>query len=84
MPGGDKRSPLLLQEEALVERLVTEANAFALMSHQFWGTFAILQAKYSSVDFEYAEYAAIRWKEYFRRKDEFLADGAQLREHESR
>ena len=61
-----------------MDRLVTEANTFALVSHQFWGTFAILQAKFSSVDFDYAAYAHVKWGEYYKRKDEFLAAAASL------
>ena len=33
------------QDEAEVERGVTEANVFALASHQYWGTWALLQAR---------------------------------------
>ena len=32
-----------------------------------------LQAKWSSIDFDYLAYAQLRWGEYRRRKDEFLA-----------
>ena len=32
-----------------------------------------LQAKWSSIDFDYLAYSQLRWGEYRRRKDEFLA-----------
>lgn len=32
-----------------------------------------LQAKWSSIDFDYLAYAQLRWGEYYRRRDEFLA-----------
>ena len=35
---------LVSQDEAEVDRAVTEANVFALASHQYWGTWALLQA----------------------------------------
>lgn len=59
--------------EAEVDAAVVEANVFALASHMFWGVWAILQVKYSAVDFDYASYGQHRWAEYHRRKDEFLA-----------
>ena len=65
---------VLLQDEASVRKAVVEANAFALASHQFWGVWAILQAKYSPIDFDYMEYSALRWGEYHKRKTEFLGD----------
>ncbi|XP_041365551.1 ethanolamine kinase 1-like [Gigantopelta aegis] len=43
----------------------------SLASHYFWGTWALLQAKYSKIDFDYLGYAVIRFEEYFRRKEEF-------------
>jgi hypothetical protein len=32
----------------------------------------VLQAKWSSIDFDYLGYAKLRWAEYRRRKPEFL------------
>lgn len=62
------------QEEAQVQKAVIEANVFALASHQFWGSWALLQAKFSPIEFDYMEYSNLRWSEYLRRKEEFLAD----------
>ena len=45
----------------------------ALASHQFWGIWSVLQARYSPIDFDYMSYSGLRWQEYFRRKEEFLA-----------
>ncbi|CAG9467460.1 unnamed protein product [Pedinophyceae sp. YPF-701] len=39
-----------------VERLVREANVYALASHLFWGYWAILQARWSQIDFDYMSY----------------------------
>lgn len=34
------------------------------------------QAKWSRIDFDYLEYAGVRWGEYHRRKAEFVAQAA--------
>lgn len=98
-----------------MQRCVAEADVYALASHQYWGTWSLLQvgacrlglpkvaplsragqsecergvsaesrlhlraaaqAKWSKIDFDYLSYARLRWDEYFRRKDEFLAAAA--------
>jgi ethanolamine kinase len=55
-----------------VRAAVREANVYALSSHMFWGAWAILQAAWSDIDFDYFEYAGLRWGEYYKRRDEFL------------
>jgi hypothetical protein len=37
-----------------------EANAFALASHQYWGVWALIQARYSPIDFDYLGCVAAR------------------------
>lgn len=54
-----------------VEQAVTEANVYALAAHMYWGTWSILQASWSSIDFDYLSYGLMRWNEYYTRKDEF-------------
>lgn len=63
----------LLQEQLLLRKGTVECKLLALAAHQFWGTWAILQAKYSPIDFDYMEYSKMRWDECFHREDEFLA-----------
>ena len=63
-----------LQSKEQVEKAVVESNAFALASHQFWGIWALLQARYSPIEFDYMGYVTLRWSEFHRRKDEFLSD----------
>ena len=63
-----------LQNDEQVERAVVESNVFALASHQFWGIWALLQARYSPIEFDYMGYVNLRWSEYYRRKEEFLCD----------
>ncbi|KNC84386.1 hypothetical protein SARC_03402 [Sphaeroforma arctica JP610] len=56
-----------------VEKLYREVNKFGLAAHIYWGVWALVQAKFSDIDFDYAAYAQIRFLEYLKRKDEFLA-----------
>lgn len=66
--------------EAAVERLFVQVNQFALASHFLWLVWALIQAEHSSIDFDFLTFASNRYREYVRRKDEFLAlrwDGAE-------
>lgn len=51
-----------------VAMAIAEANAFSLASHLFWSVWSILQAKYSSIDFDYFAYSKLRLSEFLRRK----------------
>jgi len=55
-----------------IDRLCAEADLFALASHMYWGVWAIIQARYSPVDFDYLQYHGLRWSEFHRRKSEFV------------
>mmetsp|Transcript_7572 Transcript_7572/g.18796 ORF Transcript_7572/g.18796 Transcript_7572/m.18796 type:complete len:369 (-) Transcript_7572:136-1242(-) len=59
--------------EGELEKLSAEANLYALVSHAYWGIWALIQARYSPIDFNYIEYSALRWSEYHRRKEEFVS-----------
>eukprot|EP00123_Amoebidium_parasiticum_P009077 comp19218_c1_seq1/m.21978 comp19218_c1_seq1/g.21978 ORF comp19218_c1_seq1/g.21978 comp19218_c1_seq1/m.21978 type:complete len:356 (-) comp19218_c1_seq1:173-1240(-) len=56
-----------------VEELYKEVNKFALAAHFFWGIWALVQAKYSDINFDYLSYAAVRFNEYFANKERFLS-----------
>jgi ethanolamine kinase len=58
--------------QARVAEVVREANLFALAAHLYWGAWSMLQAAWSSIDFDYMAYAKLRVDEYRRRKDDFL------------
>ena len=64
----------MVQSEADVDKAVVEANAFALVAHQYWGVWALIQACYSPINFDYIDYSSLRWKEYGKCKAEFLGD----------
>ncbi|XP_063240047.1 ethanolamine kinase 1 [Bacillus rossius redtenbacheri] len=55
--------------EAAVDRLCSQVDQFCLAAHFFWGAWSLIQAEHSTIDFDFLGYAAIRFKEYFARKD---------------
>ncbi|KAM3919544.1 choline kinase alpha-like isoform 1-T1 [Leptodactylus fuscus] len=57
------------EERSKVENdMLVEINRFALASHFFWGLWSIVQAKISSIEFGYMEYALARFDAYFLHK----------------
>lgn len=53
--------------EATMRRLLAEAAAFSLASHLYWGVWALLQAQFSAIDFDYLAYHGLRMAEFRRR-----------------
>ncbi|KAM6115499.1 choline kinase alpha isoform 3-T3 [Pterocles gutturalis] len=56
------------EKSKLEEEVLIEVNRFALASHFFWGLWSIVQAKISSIEFGYLEYALSRFDAYFDQK----------------
>ncbi|NWR60840.1 CHKA kinase, partial [Bucorvus abyssinicus] len=56
------------EKSRLEEEVLIEVNRFALASHFFWGLWSIIQAKISSIEFGYLEYALSRFDAYFDQK----------------
>ncbi|OCT86009.1 ethanolamine kinase 1 [Xenopus laevis] len=56
-----------------VEVLYVQVNQFALASHFFWGLWALIQAKYSKINFDFLGYAIVRLNQYFKMKPEVMA-----------
>ncbi|XP_031968990.1 choline kinase alpha isoform X2 [Corvus moneduloides] len=56
------------EKSKLEEEVLVEVNRFALASHFFWGLWSIIQAKISSIEFGYLEYALSRFDAYFDQK----------------
>ncbi|XP_072277391.1 choline kinase alpha-like isoform X2 [Pyxicephalus adspersus] len=57
------------EEKSKIENeMLTEINRFALASHFFWALWSIVQAKISSIEFGYMEYAMARFEAYFLQK----------------
>lgn len=57
----------------VIDALVVEANVFSLASHLYWGIWALIQAKYSTIDFDYLAYHGLRLAEMRRRKEAVFA-----------
>ncbi|XP_043356263.1 choline/ethanolamine kinase isoform X2 [Dermochelys coriacea] len=61
------------EEQARIEEeMLTEISRFALASHFFWGLWSILQAKISTIEFGYLDYAQCRFEAYFQQKAQCL------------
>ncbi|RVE56309.1 hypothetical protein OJAV_G00219920 [Oryzias javanicus] len=56
-----------------VKTLYVQVNQFALASHFFWGLWALIQAKFSTIDFDFLGYAVLRFNQYFKMKPEAAA-----------
>lgn len=55
-----------------LDELCAEADVHSLASHAYWGVWALIQACYSPVDFDYMSYSRMRWSECGRRWEEFM------------
>ncbi|KAI8997208.1 kinase-like domain-containing protein [Pilobolus umbonatus] len=58
--------------------LYKEVNGFALASHYYWGLWALVQASVSEIDFNYMDYAVLRFNEYRKRRNEVLSEMSRL------
>ncbi|XP_071840201.1 ethanolamine kinase 1-like [Apostichopus japonicus] len=56
-----------------VEKLYVLANKFSLAAHFFWGTWGLIQAHNSTIDFDFLDYGIARFNEYFKNKEKFFA-----------
>ncbi|XP_061493941.1 choline/ethanolamine kinase isoform X2 [Rhineura floridana] len=64
-----KDAPPSPQEQERIEgEMLLEISRFTRASHFFWGLWSILQAKISTIDFGYLEYAQCRFEAYFQQK----------------
>uniref|UniRef100_A0A4W3J6K9 ethanolamine kinase n=1 Tax=Callorhinchus milii TaxID=7868 RepID=A0A4W3J6K9_CALMI len=41
-------------------------------SHFFWGFWALIQAKYSTIEFDFLGYAVLRFNQYFQMKPQVI------------
>jgi len=55
-----------------LHKLYVQVNKFALISHMFWAIWALVQGHISKLDFDFVDYAGLRFAEYYNKKDEFL------------
>ncbi|XP_026577708.1 choline/ethanolamine kinase [Pseudonaja textilis] len=66
--GGKADPPSPEEQERLEAKMLLEISRFTLASHFFWGLWSILQAKISTIEFGYLEYAQGRFEAYFQQK----------------
>ncbi|KAM8795856.1 ethanolamine kinase 2 [Eudromia elegans] len=60
------RGPVVSEKE--LETLYVQVNKFSLASHFLWACWGLIQAKYSTIDFNFLRYAKLRFKQYFKMK----------------
>ncbi|XP_015276150.1 PREDICTED: choline/ethanolamine kinase [Gekko japonicus] len=65
---GKNAPPSPEEQERLEAEMLLEISRFTLASHFFWGLWSILQAKISTIEFGYLEYAQCRFEAYFQQK----------------
>ncbi|KAM6973349.1 ethanolamine kinase 1 [Aplochiton taeniatus] len=58
--------------EPEVSQLYVQVCKFSLASNFCWGLWAILQARHSSIDFDFQRYATARLNYYFEKKEEYF------------
>ncbi|CAH1786966.1 unnamed protein product, partial [Owenia fusiformis] len=56
-----------------IEILYVEVNKYSLASHFFWGVWALIQARFSDIDFDFLGYAMQRLNEFHSQKEERFA-----------
>lgn len=54
-------------------KLYKEVEGFSLISHFYWGLWALVQAMVSDIDFNYMDYSILRFEEYKKRKAQVLS-----------
>lgn len=59
-------------DEAFVDALRAEADRWTLPSHLMWAVWAVVQARYSPIDFDFVDYARLRLAGYRLHKEAFF------------
>ncbi|XP_048409808.1 choline/ethanolamine kinase [Stegostoma tigrinum] len=65
---GNKGDSIHEDQSKIEEEMIIEINRYALASHYLWALWAILQAKISTIEFGYLDYALYRLEAYFEQK----------------
>ncbi|KAH0617251.1 hypothetical protein JD844_029138 [Phrynosoma platyrhinos] len=65
---GKNAPPSSEEQERMEAEMILEISRFTMASHFFWGLWSILQAKISTIEFGYLEYAQCRFEAYFQQK----------------
>ncbi|XP_032895246.1 choline kinase alpha-like [Amblyraja radiata] len=65
---GNKGDSVHDDQLKIEEEMIIEINRYALASHYLWALWAIIQAKLSTIEFGYMDYALYRLEAYFDQK----------------
>lgn len=80
LPASEK--PAEVDEEKEVAKLFEEVDVFRGLPGFYWGIWSLIQAQISQIDFDYANYAEVRFGEYWAWLDEVrgsrAAEGREL------
>ena len=49
-----------------VDFIMKEARQFSALSHLYWGIWALIQARYSVIDFDFLSYARVRLEQFLK------------------
>uniref|UniRef100_A0A0V0GBQ0 ethanolamine kinase n=1 Tax=Triatoma dimidiata TaxID=72491 RepID=A0A0V0GBQ0_TRIDM len=55
-----------------INKFYSQINKFALVSHLFWASWALVQAQHSTINFNFMGYAITRMEEYYKKKNIIL------------
>jgi ethanolamine kinase len=64
--------------DEFLQSLVDNGNLFALAAHMFWGLWAIVQAHHSTIDFDFLDYARMRFHAFEMQLDLFCPTAKDL------
>ena len=65
LPEQQEGHQAVVDEAAEVQKLLDEVDVFRGVPGFYWGIWALIQAKISQIDFNYASYAQVRLQEYW-------------------
>ncbi|KAG7456171.1 hypothetical protein MATL_G00248950 [Megalops atlanticus] len=69
--GGYSENTMHEDQARIEEEMIVETNRYALASHFLWGLWSIIQARISTIEFGYMDYAQSRFDAYFKQKKLF-------------
>ncbi len=64
-----KQLPLVTLSRERIEEFCVEVNKFTLASHLMWGIWSLVQAQSSQLEFDFVNYANVRFEEFFKNKE---------------
>lgn len=68
----DQADKQITVDSDLVEGFYTEVNKFTSASHLLWSIWSLIQAQNSTIDFDFVNYARIRFEQYFKHKEQLV------------